>query len=248
VDGLLDAHFNSFFSDREQWKLDFRSVHEKQQQQILAVERDLNAGVHNRQVIDQVLGGLIHPPGIDRSLQIESINGRVHSQSGHVIARERQEGIIPQVQQPARVPGTVAPAPAIVMNNIQRGHDIADDPFLSALMRGHSAQDSPPASHNFKVQQEARCIELKNLKEQYNFVKELPEDFRNRAQLLDDILQRIVGEPDPGLCPICKDSLALEKFVAHLPCCMQQIHTACLVDLMHQAPSRHRCPICRSDL
>lgn len=246
MDVLLDTQFNSFISDREQWKLDLRSVHEKQQQQIRAIERDLNAGVHNRQVIDEALGGLIHPPGIERNLQIEAINGRVHSQGGRIIARERQAGIIPQVQQPARVPATVAPAPAIVMNNIQRGQDFADDPFLSALMRGHSAQDSPPASHNFKVQQEGRSIELKNLKDQYNFVKELPEDFHNRVGLLNDILQRIVGKADPGHCAICTDTLLLQRFVAHLPCCMQQIHTACLVDFVQKAPAPHRCPICRS--
>jgi hypothetical protein len=161
---LLKDLFNCFISDREQWKLDFRTVHAKQQQQIRAVEQDLNAGVQNRQVIDDALGGLIHPPGIGRNLQIEAIHGRVHSQSGHVIARERQAGIIPQpqVQQPARVPASVAPAPAIVMNNVQRGQgnsEFADDPFLSALMRGHIAQGSPPpASLNFKVQQEARSI------------------------------------------------------------------------------------------
>ncbi len=246
-------YFKCFISDRQQWKLDLRTVHEKQQQQIRAIEQDHNSGVHNRQVIDDALGGLLHPPGIERNLQIEAINGRVLSQGGRVIARERQAGIIPQVQSPARVPATVARAPAIVMNNIQRGgQDFADDPFLSALMRGHSAQSLPPASHNFKVQQEARSIELKNLKEQYNFVKDLPDNFRNKEELLSDILDRIVGESDPGLCPICKDSLMLESFVARFPCCMQQIHTACLVGLVSQVQplgmTSHRCPICRADL
>ena len=66
-------------------------MHEKQQELARAIEQDQNAGVQNRQVIDDALGGLIHPPGIGRSLQIEAINGRVHSQSGHVICTSQEK-------------------------------------------------------------------------------------------------------------------------------------------------------------
>ncbi len=93
-----------------QWKHDFKEVHEKQQQQVHVIQQDAASGIQNRANVDNALGSMIHHPGSNLgrsmlSMQIEAINARVASQSGHVIARERREaGIIPQVMPMARGP------------------------------------------------------------------------------------------------------------------------------------------------
>jgi hypothetical protein len=253
-----------FLTDREQWKVDLRSVHAKQQTQLQAIAQEQETGVHNRQRVDNILGAaLVHPPGSNggRSMAVDAINARVVSQSGRVIARERQTGVIDQIQQPARVPAAIAPE--IVMNNIQRGQRIEDDPFIAAFLRvgesvssaGATAAAAPPAT-NFKVQQEARSVEIQNLIQQYSFIDKLGEDYPNKAAVLKDIADRIVGTNDVTVvCPICREGFTGLTFVATLPCCNQRIHTNCLLQLSQQSRVQTRngvngipCPMCRTDL
>jgi hypothetical protein len=236
-----------------------------QQAQLRTIAQEQEAGVQNRQRIDNAVGALVHPPGSsgNRSMAIEAINARVASQSGHIIARERQTGVInqniPLPQQPqARLPAAIAPD--MVMNNVQRGQrQVEDDPFISAVLRvqesiasAAAAPTAPPAT-NFKVQQEARGIELQNLMQQHKFISALPENYPNKERILQDIINRIIGTEDVTInCPVCQDSFTSAglTFVATLPCCNQRIHTNCLLQLSQQPRVRGciLCPMCRHDL
>ena len=163
-----------FDAGREQWKVDLKIVHEKEQLQQRVLNQDANAGIQNRQALDEHVGSLIHAPGIasqqppGRSMNISNISARVISHSGHVIAGPRREtGIIPQAQsaaqsaanRPARIPAAVAPE--MVIANGQRGQNhsnqIADDPFLAAMLRisevapVRAAPSSPPQAQSTQV-------------------------------------------------------------------------------------------------
>jgi hypothetical protein len=188
------VQINSVVPDTEQWKHDFKEVNEKQNQQILAIQQDAAAGILNRANVDNAVGAMIHPPGnnVGRSMQIEAINARVASQSGHVIARERREsGIIPQVMPVARGPAVIPAAinPDAIVNVQQRRpalNQIEDDPVIAAFLRGnfsssHAAASAAPPSANFKVQQEARSVELQNLISQHNFCSKLPDTFPEKG-------------------------------------------------------------------
>lgn len=228
-----------------------------QQTQLRAIQQEQDSGVQNRQRVDNTLGALVHAPGSNggRSMAVEAINSRVASQGGHVIARARQTGVINQnvaPQLPARLPAVIAPE--IVMNNVQRGQRLDDDPFIAAVLRlgesaGASAPTAPPAS-NFKVQHEARGIELQNLMLQHKFISSLSDDqYPNRADVLKDLADRIVGTNDVATaCPICQENFANAglTFIATLPCCNQRIHTNCLLQLSQQA--QKKCPMCRTNL
>jgi hypothetical protein len=135
-------------AEREQWKLDFRAVHAKQQSQQRILNSDQAAGV-NRQDLDDQLSGLIHPPGIvaqpqpqERSMRVDSILARVQSQGGHTIAVQRDEAIIPQAPE-ARIPARVARIPAVVSPRPSLYAQQPDDPFLAAILRISEAQASP---------------------------------------------------------------------------------------------------------
>ena len=145
-------------------------MHEKEQLQQRILNQDATAGIQNRQALDEHVGSLIHAPGIGsqqppgRSMNISSISARVISHSGHVIAGPRREtGILPQAQpaanRAARVPAAVAPE--MVIANGQRGQNhsnqIADDPFLAAMLRisevapVRAAPSSPPQAQSTQV-------------------------------------------------------------------------------------------------
>ena len=224
-----------------------------QQTQLRAIQQEQDSGVQNRQRVDNILGALVHAPGSNggRSMAVEAISERVASQGGHVIARARQTGVINQnvpPQLPARLPAVIAPE--IVMNNVQRGQRLDDDPFIAAVLRvgesvsssaGAFAPTAPPAV-NFKIQQEARGIEIQNLLAQHKFISSLSDDdYPNRAGVLKDLADRIVGTNDVATaCPICQENFANAglTFIATLPCCNQRIHTNCLLQLTQQAQKK----------
>ncbi len=234
-------------------------MHSLQQTQLRAIQQEQDSGVQNRQRVDNTLGALVHAPGSNggRSMAVEAINARVASQGGHVIARERQTGVINQnpPQLPARLPAAIAPE--IVMNNVQRGQRLDDDPFISAVLRvgesvssaGASAPTAPPAA-NIKIQHEARGVEIQNLLLQHKFISSLSDDqYPKRADVLRDLTDRIIGTNDVAIsCPICFENFSNAglTFVATLPCCNQRIHTNCLLQLSQRTPKK--CPMCRTDL
>lgn len=238
-------------------------MHAKQQTQLQAIQQEIESGTQNRQRLDNTLGALVHPPGSsgNRSMAIEAISARVASQSGHVIARERQTGVINQhiPQQPARLPASIAPE--VVMNNIQRGQrQNEDDPFISAVLRMQEAQPpSAPAANSYladtKVQLENRSIQLQNLMQQHAFASRLPDDYPQKETILKSLTDKIV-ENHPGVdpvhkCPICQDEFTgVEHNTARLPCCSQFIHTGCLARLLVEGRHTHsqKCPYCRQDM
>jgi hypothetical protein len=252
------------FADREQWKIDLRLVHAKQQTQLQAIQQEIESGTQNRQRVDNTLGALVHPPGSsgNRSMAIEAISARVASQSGHVIARERQTGVINQhiPQQPARLPASIAPE--IVMNNIQRGQrQNEDDPFITAVLRMQEAQpSSAPAANSYlvntKVQLENRSIQLQNLMQQHKFVTDLPVGFPNKEVILKTLTDKIIDNHSAvdnltHNCPIClEDFTGVAHNTARLPCCSQFIHTQCFAKLIAEGVSTHsrKCPYCRKSL
>lgn len=258
-------HFHShIYSGREQWKIDFKLVHEKEQQQIRAINQDAAAGIQNRQQLDAHLGGLVHPPGIvgqhppPRSMNIESINARVASQSGHVIAAPRREsGIIPQAvalapqtaraqaQHAARIPAVVASEMVI---NGQRGlnHVHADDPYLAVLAQTISAPAQSNIFIDLKVKQETRQIELQSLMQQHKFAQELPDSFPNKTEILNRLTEQIFGNP-VETCAICLDTVPGNAHnTARLPCCNAYLHTSCLSRLLRDG--KQPCPLCRQML
>ncbi len=94
-----------FDAGREQWKVDLKIVHEKEQLLQRLTNQDAISGIQNRQALDEHVGSLIHAPGIvsqqppGRSMNISNISARVISHSGHVIAEPRRETeIFPQAQ------------------------------------------------------------------------------------------------------------------------------------------------------
>ena len=138
-----------YCAEREQWKLDFKAVHAKQQSQQRILSSDQAAGVPNRQDIDDQLSGLIHPPGIvrqpqpqERCMRVDSILSRVQSQGGHTIAVQRDAAIIPQAPE-AHIPARVARIPAVVSPRPSMYAQQPDDPFLAAILRISESQASP---------------------------------------------------------------------------------------------------------
>lgn len=256
---------NLFVAEREQWKLDLKEVHDKQQQQFRAIQQDAESGIQNRSIVDNALGNMIHPPGSNsgRSMQIEAINARVVSQSGHIIARERRESdIIPQVMPVARGPAVIPAAihPDAIVRVQQRRpalNQIEDDPLIAAILRSNfsssSAAAAPvtvPPSTNFKVQQEARSVELQNLITQHKFCCSLPDEFPEKENLCQTIAKSIVGfDRYERRCCVCHGELLAEINVAKLPCCSQNIHTNCLLLIPQPSDGKPRvCPLCRSNL
>jgi hypothetical protein len=253
------------FPDTEQWKLDFKEVAEKQQQQVAHISQDAAAGVLNRANLDNALGAMIHPPGnnLGRSMQIEAINARVTSQGGHVIARERRDretGIIPQVMPVARGPAVIPAAinPDAIVNVQQRRpalNQIEDDPVIAAFLRGNfssshaAAAPVTPPSANFKVQQEARSFQLQNLISQHDFATKLPANFPEKEKLCETIAKKIVGfDKLERQCCICQEELPDHSHTAKLPCCMNIIHTNCLLRIPEPPNGRPKqCPLCRHD-
>lgn len=259
-------------ADREQWKLDFKAVHGKEQEQQRIITGDQNAGIPNRQELDNHLGALIHPPGIDRDMHIGSINARVQSQSGRAIAIQREVGIIPQslpAAQEARIPSRTARIPAVVsphpgiIGNDQQLRQLPDDPFLAAILKLSEAQmnqSSTPspiaapnapsqASLNRKIDQEARAVEIRNLMEQHKFVQTLPDDFPNKVRLLETIALKVIATNIVDKCPICLEGFESEhKNTARLPCCTQYIHTACMFRIPVNREGERSCPLCREQL
>ena len=265
---------------REQWKLDLKNVHEKEQLQQRIMNQDAAAGIQNRQALDHHVGSLIHAPGIaseqppGRSMNISNISARVLSQSGHVIAGPRREtGIIPQAQsavnRAARIPAVVAPE--MVIANGQRGQNhsnqIADDPFLAAVLRiseagpvQAQAPSSPPKVPsaqvflNRKVEQETRAVELQNLMTQHRFIKDLDADFPRKTELLKELSQKIFASPrdsfwDAQECPICLAGFEPEnKNCSRMPCCSRYMHTSCLFGLLPNTSGNRVCPTCRAVL
>ncbi len=254
---------NSVVPDTEQWKHDFKEVNEKQQQQVHTIQQDAAAGIANRAIVDNALGAMIHPPGnnVGRSMQIEAINARVISQSGHVIARERREsGIIPQVMPVARGPAVIPAAinPDAIVNVQQRSrpalNQIEDDPLIAALLRGNflssNAAAALPSANDLKVQQEARSFELQNLISQHSFAIKLPADFPEKERLCQTIAKKIVGfDKFERQCCICQEELDDRSYTAEMPCCKGVFHTSCLLRIPqppHGAPKQ--CPLCRTTM
>lgn len=212
-------------AEREQWKLDFKALNAKQQAQQRILSSDQEAGIPNRQVLDDQLSGLIHPPGNvrqlqpqERSMRVDSILARVQSQGGHTIAVQRETAIIPQAPE-AHIPARVARIPAVVSPRPSMYAQLPDDPFLAAILRMSEAQaepvraarsDSPvqaqaPSSPpkvlsaqvflNRKVEQETRAVELQNLMTQHRFIKDLDADFPKKTELLKELSQKILASP-----------------------------------------------------
>jgi hypothetical protein len=256
------VQINSVVPDTEQWKHDFKEVNDKQNQQIQAIQQDAAAGIVNRANVDNAVGAMIHPPGnnVGRSMQIEAIHARVVSQSGHVIARERRESaIIPQVMPVARGPAVIPAAinPDAIVNVQQRRpalNQIEDDPVIAAFLRGnfspsHAAASAAPPSTNFKVQQEARSVELQNLISQHNFCSKLPDTFPEKEKLCQTIAKKIVGfDHFERQCCVCQLEIDDKSHTARLPCCNNIIHTNCLLRIPQPDYGRPKqCPLCRSE-
>ena len=136
-------------AEREQWKIDFRAVHAKQQSQQRILSSDQAAGVI-RQDIDDQLSALIHPPGIvrqpqpqERSMRVDSILARVQSQGGRTIAVQREAAIIPQQAPEAHIPARAARIPAVNSPRSSLYAQQPDDPFLAAILRMSEAQADP---------------------------------------------------------------------------------------------------------
>jgi hypothetical protein len=191
-------------------------------------------------------------------MQIEAINARVASQSGHVIARERREsGIIPQIMPVANVPAVIPAAinPEAVVNVQRRSsqalNQIEDDPLVAAILRATALPRSPVTSAaaalstNYKVQQEARSIELANMMSQYTFCCKLPDTFPDKDNLCSTLAKKIVGfEHFEQHCCVCQQPMIGESHIAKLPCCSQNIHTNCLMRIPASNGAR-QCPLCR---
>ena len=202
-------------ANTEQWKLDLRHIDEMQDSQDDAVRREAAAGVGARGAVDAAVANLVHAPNVGgRSLQIDAIGERVMSQSGRVVARRREEGVIPQVQQPARVPAAISPS--VVVSNIARNHPgnpASDDPFLQALLAMHGGaasgttrpliDQSPIRRPDLKLLEEARSIQIQTQMRQYEFAEKFAE-FRDQAtkkQVLDGLRDQILGSAEP-ICAI----------------------------------------------
>jgi hypothetical protein len=216
----------------------------------LALQREAEAGVGARNVIDAAVANLIHVPSVGgRSLQVDAIGDRVLSQSGRVVARRREDGVIPQVQQPARVPAAISSA--AVVNNIARSQPAADDPFLQALLAIRSQEDairdhfrSPKRPQlDLKLVEEARSIQVSTQIRQYEFARDnvvFESDLRKR-EMLEQLRNQILGSQET-VCGLCQSSVTgLVYGVARMPCCGNTLHTSCLI-LM---PNRLTCPFCR---
>lgn len=189
---------------------------------------------------------MIHVPNVGgRSLQLDAIGDRVQSQSGRVVARRREEGVIPQVQQPARVPAAVSAS--AVVNNIARNAPAADDPFMQAILAIHAGAqgDHMPQRPQFdpKLVEEARSIQLSTQIRQYEFARDHMtfESETTRNEFLQQLRNQIVGSQET-VCALCQSSVTGLVFgVARMPCCGGTLHTACLI-LM---PVKTICPLCR---
>jgi hypothetical protein len=245
-------------ANTEQWKLDLREIDDLQDSQDEAVRREAAAGVGARGAVDNAVANLVHAPGVGgRSLQIDAIGDRVLSQSGRVVARRREEGVIPQVQQPARVPAAISPS--VVVSNIARNHPgnpASDDPFLQALlaMHGGSASGTSRPSNDqtpirplpdVKVVAETRSIQMQTQIKQYEFAEKhaVFADQAMRQQVLDSLRDQILGSTEPT-CAICQMSLTGQVYgTARMACCGGTLHTNCLLRI----PDNRKCPFCRHE-
>ncbi len=262
---------NKSVAEREQWKIDFREVHDKQQKQLRAIQQDADSGIQNRAIVDNALGNMIHPPGSNsgrsnsgRSMQIEAIHARVVSQSGHTIARERRESeIIPQVMPVARGPAVIPAVinPDAIVNVQQRRpalNQIEDDPLIAAILRSNFSSAPAANTHlvNTKGQLENRSIELQILMQQHKFAADLPATYPNKEAILKTLTDKIIDNHSAidnltHNCPIClEDFTGVAHNTARLPCCSQFIHTHCLAKLIAEGVSTHsrKCPYCRGNL
>lgn len=219
---------------------------------------DAAAGVGARLAMDAAVGQLVHAPNVGgRSLQIDAIGDRVLSQSGRVVARRREEGVIPQaqVQQPARVPAAVPPSVAVVANIARNhpGNPASDDPFLQALLSIHggaTSEASRPAAGQYpmsplpdlKMLEEARSIQLQTQMRQYEFAEKYAtfHDQAVKKQVLDGLRDQILGSTEPT-CAICLAPVTgMVHGVARMACCGGTFHTDCILKLNNKA-----CPLCR---
>lgn len=221
----------------------------------MALQREAEAGVGARNELDAAVANLIHVPSVGgRSLQVDAIGDRVLSQSGRVVARRREDAVIPQVipqvQQPARVPAAISSA--AVVNNIARSQPAADDPFLQALLALRSQEDgirdqlrSPKRPQlDLKLVEEARSIQLSTQIRQYEFARDnvVFESDQRKREILEQLRNQILGSQET-VCGLCQSSVTgLVYGVARMPCCGQTLHTSCLI-LM---PNRLICPFCRA--
>jgi hypothetical protein len=246
-------------ANTEQWKLDLREIDDLQDSQDETVQREAAAGVGARGAIDVAVANLVHAPNVGgRSLQIDAIGERVLSQTGRVVARRREEGVIPQVQQPARVPAAVPPSVAVVAN-IARSHPgnpASDDPFLQALlaMNGGAASgtsrsliDESPIRPvpDLKLLEETRSIQLQTQMRQYEFAEKFAEfgDPATKKQVLDGLRDQILGSAEP-LCAICRYPVTgMVNGIARMGCCGGTLHTACLLRM-----NSKKCPFCRYEI
>lgn len=215
------------------------------------MRHEAEAGIGARNVIDNAVGNLVHAPNFGgRSLQIDDIADRVMSQSGRVVARRREEGVIPQLQQPARVPAAVSSA--AVVNNIARNQPAADDPFLQAILAIHAGASSevsrPPNDQtpirslpDIKGAAEARSIQMQTQIKQYEFAEKYIVDQVVKKQVLDGLRDQILGSQEPT-CAICQYPLTGQVFgTARMACCGGTLHTNCLLKM----PDNRKCPFCR---
>lgn len=236
------------------------------------IQRNREAGQEGRNVVEAAVAHLVHAPGVGgRSLQIDAIGDRVMSQSGRVVARRREEDVIPQVQQPARVPAAVSPG--VVVSNIARNQPAQEDPFLRALLAlNYQNTANAQASHprvgldrvvcDPKNLNEARSVEVQTLIRQFEFAKGcIFPDEATKKQVLGGLQEQILGSSET-LCAICQQTMIGLVYVptsffppeffcnilcmynvARMPCCGGSLHVNCLIRLPYGA----KCPFCRAD-
>jgi hypothetical protein len=266
---LLRQKFNEFMDevaedtadysrpDIQQWKLDSRDIDtlQKSQQEIVANER--REGVQERGFIEENIGNLVRAAGVEnqRDISVRALRARVSTESGRIIARQRESGVIPQqVQRPANHPGIVAPE--LVIANVARGqHNLADDPVIQALL--HVTQAAQPQAATVgpvhpvttaKTIAEVRDIEITTQMRQYEFAKEHMPEGQNKEQVLESIRRQILGCPEIKCC-ICQSEMAATALnVARTSCCGAYMHLICAFSIRNEGfglASEKKCPLCR---
>ena len=157
------------------------------------------------------------------------------SQSGRAVARRREEGVIPQVQQPARLPAAVSAA--AVVANVARNQPASDDPFLQALLATR-----PHPKPDLKALEEARAIQVQTQMKQYAFAEiAIFDDQLTKKQVLDGLRNQILGSAET-MCVICHSIITGDVHgIARMPCCGSTLHVLCLL----KNPNRDTCSFCR---
>jgi len=213
------------------------------------------SGVDDRALLQENIGNLVAGPGEGgRPMNVRAIAHRVQAAGGRVLARQREQNVIPQVlNRPANQPAAVAPE--MVIANIGRGdrgqQQFNDDPIYQMLLSLQSAQPPQQAaaadSQSMALAQvnlaQARSIELETQLKQYEFTeKHMPAGIEKQERL-DSIRAQIFACPEPFCC-ICGTPIAgTSRDISSLRCCGLQLHTSCVVQIVGNA-----CPKCRHPL